>query len=291
MSTSQATPIRDLEDARLAYERVRPEIEAQDPRNLSAINVDTNSAASVALGVAPHVLTLRDLAAQLPGFEVRCIDNLEDYAKAVWFLGVTNLPTGSPTDVGKMVEEVLALRGKFMLWGEPLAACGKFSRASLDMIKEGGGFKDAAGDTVAFVAMYRSAWDEVRSMCGVTEEDLDRAAEVGPALFATLSRRDNELPTPTESGLRLRQAWTLLDRAYGQCQRAVSYLRWNDGDADTYAPSLRRNSGTRKPSEHASTPANAATPAATPPSPAPAPVAAAATSPSIGTGESPFVKA
>lgn len=274
MPASQAASIRDLEDARLAYERIRAEIEAQDPKNLTAYNVDTSNAASVALGVSPRLASLRERAARLPEFDIGCIDKLDDYAKAVWFLSVTNLPTGSPTEVGKLVEEVQALRGKMLLWAEPLAVCGKFSRPALEKIKEGGGHKDAAGDTVALVGMYRSVWDEIRSMCGVTEEDLVRGAVVGPALFGALSRRDNELPTSKETGLRLRQAWTLLDRTYEQCQRAVTFLRWNEGDAETFAPSLRRNGGPRRSTENtAALPANAPASAATPPAPAPAPAA------------------
>ena len=35
--------------------------------------------------------------------------------------------------------------------------------------------------------------------------------------------------------------------AYDACRRAVSYLRWNEGDADAIAPSLFARGGGRKP--------------------------------------------
>jgi hypothetical protein len=278
--------MRDLEDAAKAYERVRAQIETQDPKDLSAYNVDISNAASVALGVAPRIVVLRNRAVALPEFEIRCVDNLTDYAKAVWYLYITNLPPAERSDGEQMLAEVLSLRAKMLLWAEPLAASGKFARAAVDKIKEGAGHKDAASDVVALVALYRSVWSEISTMCGVTEADLDRGAVVGPAVFAMLSRKESEQAGTPEATLRLKQAWTLLDRAYRQCQRAVGYLRFDDGDADTYAPSLRHNSGVRpaKPSEPP--PPAAVTPAPSPAAPAPA---VTPTAPAFGGGGAPFV--
>jgi hypothetical protein len=85
----------------------------------------------------------------------------------------------------------------------------------------------------------------------------------------------------------VRRAWTLLDRAYNQCRRALNYLRFDDEDADTLAPSLRRNTGKPQPTDR---------PPATPTPPpviqaqSPVPhVAAAVAEPSIGDGAAPFL--
>lgn len=42
------------------------------------------------------------------------------------------------------------------------------------------------------------------------------------------------------------RAYSLFVRAYDQCRRAVSYLRWEEGDADDEPPSLFANRGPRK---------------------------------------------
>lgn len=286
MSTLEVVPMRDLEDAAKAYERVRAEIEAQDPKNLSAYNVDISNAASIALGVAPRVVVLRNRAAALPEFEIRCVERLTDYAKALWFLHITNLPQPERADGEQMLAEVLTLRAKMLLWAEPLAATGKFARAAVDKIKEGSGHKDAASDVVALVALYNSAWSEVSNMCGVTAEELQRGAVVGPAVFAWLSRKESEHAGTPEATLRIKQAWTLLDRAYRQCQRAVAYLRFDDGDADTYAPSLRHNGGGRPAKPAEPPPPAAVTPPPPPAAPAPAVTPAA---PAFGGGGAPFV--
>ena len=47
-------------------------------------------------------------------------------------------------------------------------------------------------------------------------------------------------------GERRVRAYTLFVRAYDQCRRAATYLRWGEEDADEIAPSLFANRGGRK---------------------------------------------
>lgn len=243
MVTAESSAIGDLEDARRAFARLCADIDAQDPRGLAPMNVDVVGAASMVLGVLPRLMTLRERAAGLVEFDVRCFDRLGDCAKALWFLHVTNPPPVAPEPAAALVSEVKALRARLLLWAEPLAASGRLSRDALGRIRGGAGFKDAASDLVALVALYRSCWDDVRASCAVTEQELDRGAELGPAVFAALSRKGTVELAPSPQSLRVRQAWTLLDRSYRECQRAVQFLRFHDGDAGEFAPSLRRNAG------------------------------------------------
>ncbi|HKO48990.1 MAG TPA: hypothetical protein VJV79_14765 [Polyangiaceae bacterium] len=238
--------LQDLEEAEFAYNRVKAEVEALSATDLAVLNVDIVSATSIVLGVADRILTFRDRMVKLPEFEIRQIDNLVDYAKAAWYLYVTNLPVPEPGDAANLIEEVAKLRAKLLMWAAPLVFAGKFDESAIARIKEGSGNKDAPSDLVALVGLYRSKWEEVKSMCGVTEEDLTRGAQIGPAVFALISRREAKSATSTPEGsLRVRRAWTLLDRAYTQCRRALQFLRAEEGDADLIAPSLRKNSGTR----------------------------------------------
>jgi hypothetical protein len=262
MPVGKIIQLQDLEDAKAAFIRVQFEIEAQDPNNLTPYNVDILSATSTAIGVAPQLSEYRDRAAKLPDFDIRCFDGLVDFAKAAWYLHVTNLPPVEPPDAAQVQQEMTALRAKLLMWAQPLAASGKFSQAAVDAIRQGSGMKDAASDLVSLVTLYRSVWDQVRTMCGVTEQDLLRAAVIGPAVFSMVSRSENAPgPSLTDVALKVRQAWSLLDRAYQQCRRAVTWFRFLEGDADTIAPSLRRNAGRRAAADKPDTTA-AADPAA-----------------------------
>jgi hypothetical protein len=288
-----AVQFQDLEEAEVAYNRVKAEIEALNVTDLAALNVDIVSATSIALGVADRIFTFRDRMAKLPEFEIRHIDSLVDYAKAAWYLYVTNLPVPEPADAANLIEEVAELRAKLLMWAAPLVFAGKFEESAIARIKEGSGNKDAPSDLVALVGLYRSKWEEIKSMCGVTEEDLVRGAQIGPAVFAVISRREAKSSASTPEGsLRVRRAWTLLDRAYAQCRRALQFLRAEEGDADLIAPSLRKNSGARSssdtsqpvpPSNVAASGGVAAPGGVAPVAPAPSPP----TGPVVGTG-SPF---
>jgi hypothetical protein len=274
--------LQDLEDAEIAYNRVKGEIEALSATNLAPQNVDIVSGTSIALGVAERLLSYRDRMAKLPEFEIRCVDSLVDYAKAAWYVYVTNLPVPEPTDAAHLIEEVGKLRTKLLMWATPLVGAGKFEEAAVAKIREGSGNKDAPSDLVALVGLYRSRWDEVKAMCGVTEEDLTRGAQIGPAVFALISRREAKLTTTTPEGsLRVRRAWTLLDRAYDECRRALQFLRSAEGDFDIIAPSLRKNSGPRSGSGGEPVPSPAPLPPGAVPVPVPAPPAAG---PVVGTG-------
>jgi hypothetical protein len=266
-----ATPLQDLEDAEKAYERVKAELEALPVEALSTMNVDIVSAASIALGVAERILTHRDRMAKLPEFDIRAADNLVDYAKATWFTYVNNLPAPEPADSAQLMNETAELRAKLLMWAAPLVGAGMFDQAAVAKIREGSGNKDTPSDLVALVGLYRSKWDQIKAMCGVTEQDLTRGSQIGPAAFALVSRREFQAAGMSDGSLRVRRAWTLLDRAYSQCRRALSFLRFEDGDADTLAPSLRTNSGPRSrpnpeppaPTPHAPSPTEPKTPAAT----------------------------
>jgi hypothetical protein len=193
-----------------------------------------------------------------------------------------------------LLGECRALRRHLLRCAAPLVAVQKFDQAGLAQIKRGSGKKDVASDVVALVSLYRSKWDEVQTMCAVTEADLDRGAVLGPAVFAMVSRRENELsPSHSEGSLRVRRFWTLADRSYAQCRRAIAFLECGVADVESIAPNLRRNAGRRASSRTAS-PAPSATPASdstpTPPAPAdeprPSGDVAATEGSREGTGES-----
>lgn len=280
-------PLKDLEDAEAAYKRVEPEATALTEDQFTALNVDVIAATSIILGVAPRILAFRERIASLPEFNMRHVDGLEDYAKGAWYAVITNLPEPEPSDFQAMFDECATLRNKLLTWALPLVLAKKFEQQAIDKIKEGSGNKDVPSDVVALVVLYRSKWDDIRSMCGVTEEELARGAAIAPSVFASVSRRENQtLPSQAGGSLRVRRFWTLADRSYDQCQRAINYLQHGVGDAAVIAPSLRRNAGGRPTSSAQGIPA-----------PTDAPVGPLAPAPAgpgqvggLGGGGGPFVR-
>jgi len=82
----------------------------------------------------------------------------------------------------------------------------------------------------------------------VTVSDVNQAAELGPLLVLTFGRRQqgtDGASDPSEAYDRLVRAYTLFFNAYDDCRRAVTFLRWREGDADAFAPTLRQTSRRR----------------------------------------------
>lgn len=243
-----ATVLNDMDAAKRAFERVQPDLDAIPEASFAPMNVDVVSATSIALGVTDRVVGYRDRLAALPEFDVRHVDKLLDYATAAWYVFITNLSSTTPVELQPLLQEATVLRAKLLMWAEPLAHNGNFELEALAKIKEGSGQKDIPGDLVALVGLYRSKWEQVRNLCAVTEADLDRGAQIGPFVFAMVSLKDQKKASNSKDALRVRRAWTLLDRAYDQCRRGLTFLLWTSGDVDAIAPSLRKNTGPRSSS-------------------------------------------
>ncbi|HEX2733398.1 MAG TPA: hypothetical protein VHM70_17425 [Polyangiaceae bacterium] len=235
---------KDLNTAEAAFRRVQSDIEAVPTDQMAALNVDLGHAASVVLGAADRILTFRERILSLPEFDYDAINKLTDYALAAWYLYVTNPPEADLADAEAILSEMQALRAKLLTWAAVLAATGHFDKRVSEQINVEVGQKDAASDLFGLVRLYWARWDNVRGLCDLTKADLKRAAEVGLLSFAIASRRDG-LADPWDAHLRVRRAWTLVDRSYSECRRALHYLRFQEGDCDEIAPNLRGNSGNR----------------------------------------------
>jgi hypothetical protein len=278
-------PLADIEDAQLSLDRIEPELVTVDASQFAPMNTDVPVAASTVLGHMERIKEYRDEIVAMKGFEARNIDSLSDYAKAAWLTYVGNQPASSSKEEARVATEVARLRAKFLVYATAHEADGVFDPAAIGKIRDGSGYRDAAGDLVALVLLFREHDEELKNKTGITAEDLARGAQLGAAAFAMLSRRENPLaPVPADGALRARRAWTLLDRAYGQVRRALDYLRYEQGDADLIAPNLRRN-------RSASKAAPAAEPAVEPAVEPVAPVIAPPTSGAGGLGGtgSPFM--
>jgi hypothetical protein len=280
MPSEVTAPLKGFEEAEAAFKRMEPDAMALTEEQFAPMNVDVVGATSVILGVVGRVLPFRERIAKLSDFDIRHVDQLEDRAKAAWFAFVTNLPEPEPKDFQALFEECKVLRATMLAWAEPLVLEGHFERKSVDKIKEGSGNKDIPSDVVSLVTLFRSKWETVRGICGVTGAQLDRGAAIAPVVFATVARRENKTATSkTDGSQRVRRFWTLADRSYAQCERAINYLEFDNGGAAAILPKLRRNTGTKSGSPAEPAPVE---PPAGPPAPAPP------AGPVVGGGKDPF---
>ena len=68
---------------------------------------------------------------------------------------------------------------------------------------------------------------------------------LGPSLLLALA--EEPLPKSDNANDTRQRAFTLLVTAYDEVRRAVTFVRWAEGDADAFAPSLYAKSRKRRP--------------------------------------------
>jgi len=257
-------------EAAKAFAEVSPILSGMSSSGLLQITTDIPRAVAIAVGAVPHIANLRDQAAKLPGFDITNVDRLGVYALAAWYAHLQGMPEAVAGALAGLLEEGKPLRETMLLSAELLAHLDLFNKTAVQDIRADHGNLDTANDLVALSALFATAWTHVENKTPVTWEQVERAAQLGPEILVALGARDqpgakvSDGSTPPERRVR---AYTLFVNAYGQCRRAVTYLRWAEGDADEIAPSLFANRGRRKTTPEAEADAEVTEPAATPEKP------------------------
>jgi hypothetical protein len=248
--------ITSPEFAEAAFEKVKPQLLALRADELEYLNSDIPNAASIALAAYGRMMELRPRMAELPGHPVELLDELPTYAAAAWYAHLVSVPAaGDGERVKKLLDEAGPLRDALLLAAEALAPRGLLDADKVAEIRAGLGNLDKANDLAALSDLFKRAWPRIAGKTAVDRAEVDRAATLGMELLLALGEKglaQKQATTAEARDLRVR-AFTLLVRAYEQCTRAVSYLRWMEDDVELYTPSLRQRPRSSRESRGAST--------------------------------------
>lgn len=238
-----------------AFARVRADMEALPADQVRRINVYVPAAVLVALGARPRLLGLRDQMRALAGHPPDTLDKLRDYALATAYAYVRALPRDvDETQLRALLSEATPLRGRLLRSAELLVDFGLVDATRVAIIRRGTGHVDTALDLSALGTLFRDAWPAVAAKTPVTPAEVDRAEALGLLLLEALGQRQqgsDGTGAPREAQEQLAKVYELFFRTYDECRRAVLYLRWHQGDADAFAPSLQqgRRRGRAAPSD------------------------------------------
>jgi len=234
------------EEARLAYERIEPRYELLREDQLIAVNLDITKAAGIALAAEPNLRALRgDIVRQIPRYDLEPLDSLRDVALAAWHVDAALSPPVAENVPRILFEPAIALRRALLVQARALADRGLIELERLPAARRWRTV-DVAETLFGLAALLRSAWAEIHDKTPLAEEDLERAKRLGEELLAAHRR----LETPGSGKLRAR-AFSLLVSTYDQIRRAVTYVRWDEGDAGRLAPSLYTGSRGGRPNRRA----------------------------------------
>jgi hypothetical protein len=242
----KAAPARPAspETAAGAYERVAAEIDALPAERVGAVNVDVSTAVATVIGASAKLAELRpEIVAQLPAHPINTIDKLTDYALAALYahLQTFGRQVAGPDRVRELLAEATPLRQRLLAVADMLASLGMLESAPVAEIRTGSGHLDTANDLIALAALFDNEWARLHDRVPLEQSELERAARLGTELLVTLGVRkvrSGDAPDIKGWADRKNRALRLMLDAYDGARRAVHYLRWQQDDAESYAPSL-----------------------------------------------------
>ncbi|HEU4410372.1 MAG TPA: hypothetical protein VFS43_34275 [Polyangiaceae bacterium] len=231
------------ESAAAAYQRVAAEIDALPAERVGVVSVEVSTAVSTVLGAIPRIVELRpEIASRLPKHPLGGIDKLSDYALAAQYAYLQSFGTqvASPDRVRALLDEAAPLRLRLLPVAEMLAALGLVDSTRIAEIRSGTGHVDTANDLIALAATFSNDWAKLANQVPLKEAEIDRAAVLGTELLVALGVRKAGADGPDAKGWadRKSRALRLMVDAYDDARQAVTYLRWKQGDADSFTPSL-----------------------------------------------------
>ena len=256
-----------------AFTRREAAIRAVDPTTMPAVNVDVIAAMATVLGVLPKLRELRGDIAKLPEFDLAAVDALEDDTLALGAAHSRWMISASPREaLPALGVASVIVRDTLVADATALARRGLLDAQLVASFKSGVGYRAVVRDLMGLTSLLREHWDKVSKVTALDAEELTAASNLADRIVGALGEREQNPAKTVDAALVRQQAYTLWTRAYDEARRAVSYLRWHEGDADKIAPSLFAGRGTRQRTDVAqpapvTTPATSAGTPTTPTSP------------------------
>jgi len=225
--------------AEAAYTRMLPEIAAVPPGECKKINLDVPTVVTAIFGLLPGIRALRDTAALLIDFDITHIDRLEDCALALSHAHARH-QTISNVSAELLAVNLEATQTRDRLHGvaSGMSSWNVVAPAALGSYTGLTGYKRVAADVLLLVAVLRTDWEGIAGRWPCTPDDLDRAEKLATHMLRLAGIREKASTTLAEAAASRSRAYALLFRYYDSARRAVTFLRWRQGDADRIAPSL-----------------------------------------------------
>ncbi len=264
--TTPATQESEVPRFRAAYQQLIVEIRALPTSDVIPINIDIPTAVTTALGAMPEIRALRPrMAAEMPQFDIARFDKLEAYTLAAGHAHALWLAASAPTEsIDELSQAATASRTLLLSDASALATRGIIDGQRLKDLKGPNSLRNLAFDLFALAAILRDNWTKIEGKTALQLVELEKAETLADRLLTAVGLREQGPAIIAASAENRQKAFTLFVKAYDHARRAVSFLRWDEDDVDTIAPSLYagRGTGHRK---------NVPPPAPTPPAPAPTP--------------------
>lgn len=222
-----------------AFAELHDEIAAVRDDLIVPISVDIANAHQIALAAADRVDELMPQIAMLPTLDIVRIRKLRLYAAACQHAHLlATAPVDQDPRLPKALAEAVKLRDDLLATAKLLVRFGEVTEDRVATIRTGPGHVELASAIEQLGVLFEEVWDRVESRIPVTAEMVERAPVLALEIHALLGAKKVR-PLERNEAQRMRQrAFTLLIKAYEECQSAVEFIRRHEEDAVTFTPSL-----------------------------------------------------
>lgn len=230
-----------------ALAAVRPELDRMPAVEVEDVRLDVPAAILAILGIVPKVATFRPaMLARFGEAQTANLDRLELVARAAGCAHADHQIEVNGADLEPLSNAVVELRAVLLVDAQSLVHRKVLQPGVLGELRGIQGAKNQCFDLLQLVSVFRKFWATVEAQTPVTTADLDRAEVLANQLATAAGIREQATAGVSPSADLRRRAFTLLLRTYDEVRRMITFLRWDDGDADQLAPSLwagRRRNG------------------------------------------------
>jgi hypothetical protein len=248
MSPTEATNTQEItRQYHDAYVATAAERAALAPSELLSVNLDIPLSVTTVIGAMKAMQPLHAEAAEkLPATILEHLDKADTYARALGHAQTVYLASSRPDEIlPALAARALELRDVLVTDAKALARRGYLDSKPLADLKGGPGYLNIASDLGVLVQMLRDRWSTVASKTAIPEADLDEAEKIAAQINDAYSDRNRPNERVSATAEDRQRAFTLLVKSYDQVRRAATFLRWNQGDADKFTPSLWAGRGGR----------------------------------------------
>lgn len=230
-----------------AYQKVLPDLLAVDPNAFKPVSVDISKATTTVLQVTDTLGRAGpSFFVELATFDFALVGRLTDYAHATKQAHAAFSAARTPPDeLPGLHEEAVRLRELLAAELSLLMKRGLIPHGP-GALRGPAGYHNLAHELQSLRTVFRSYLPVLEGRSGVTEAELATASALVEEISRFLTLRGRGENSVIEAAdLRIR-AFTLLTNTYDDVRRAVGYVRFRQGDAETIAPSLYAGRGRRK---------------------------------------------
>ena len=208
------------------------------PEGFSVMRLSAASAAGIAEGALPRILTQRAaVAAEFGAERASYIDGLTSLVNDTQdaYLGVTMVDAAG--SVAALHTEVAACHALLLSDADGLVHRKLLHPKLVEPCRPTQGYLTTVSSTLLTVKLFRERWEQIKERAPTTKEDLNVAESKALELRQRLNEGDLGADRIVAMERRAHLLATLV-RQYGEVRRMIGFVRYWHDDADSFAPSL-----------------------------------------------------